>query len=78
MTLHKLYGCTHLACDRWTTATWCCENCEQAETSGYDVAVAGPIRHTETCDRSHRERGPSTEYQQVMHRAALGIRRPET
>lgn len=68
MTLHRLYPCTNKLCDRITTAMWCCGPCEQADSGGYEIHEDGPLGHTETCDQRHRERGPSTEYQRVMHR----------
>ncbi len=78
MTLHQLFPCTNFGCDRLTTATLCCAPCEQADADGYGIPEDGPLGHTETCDRLHRERGASTEHQRVMHRAARGHGRPAT
>lgn len=69
MTLYKLNPCTKPDCDRLTTATYCCGPCSAADEEGYEIHPDGPLGHTASCNQRYRERGPSTEYQRVAHRA---------
>lgn len=54
--MNNLHKCANEACDRLTTAYYCCSACGQAAEGRYEIHESGPLGHSEQCDKRHKER----------------------
>jgi hypothetical protein len=53
---YQLKRCDNPACDRLTTAMYCCSPCDYARQHGYEIHTEGVLAHSPGCDERHADR----------------------